>query len=89
MLVCCRKSVFIAVLLGGVSLALSGCGQKGPLYLVDDPEQQPQPIELSEQELRDLEEAAAEQPQTPRRTTDEALKTGTYGGSLFPEDPRR
>ena len=89
MLACCRKSVFVAWVLGGAALALSGCGQKGPLYLVDDPDEKPQPIELSEQELRDIDEESAEQPQTPRRTTDEALKSGTYGGSLFPEDPTK
>lgn len=89
MFVFCRRSVFILSLLGGAALALSGCGQKGPLYLVDDLEEDPQPIELSEQDLRDLQEELAEEPQTPRNTTDEALKTGTYGGSLFPEDPRR
>jgi len=89
MVVFCRKSVFILALLGGVTLALSGCGQKGPLYLVDDLEVGPQPIELTEQELRDLQEELEEAPKTPRDPTDEALKTGTYGGSLFPEDPRR
>lgn len=89
MFVFCRRSVFILALLGGATLALSGCGQKGPLYMVDDREEEPQPIELSEQELRDLQDEMAEKPQTPRRTTDEALKTGTYGGSLFPDDPRK
>ena len=89
MLVFCRQSVFVAVMLGSAALALAGCGQKGPLYLVEDPEVGPEPIELSEQELQELQEEAAERPATPRRTTDEALKAGTYGGSLFPEDPSR
>lgn len=89
MLVCCRRSMFSLALLGGVMLALSGCGQKGPLYLADDIAQDPQPLELSQQELDDLQDEQAQQPQTPRRTTDEALKAGTYGGSLFPGEPAR
>lgn len=86
MFVFCRRWMFNLALLGGVTLALSGCGQKGPLYMI---EKDPQPMELSEQELRDLQEELADQPQTPRRTTDEALKSGTYGGNLFPQDPRK
>lgn len=89
MRVCCRRSIFNLALLAGVLLALSGCGQKGPLYLVDDLDPQPLPLELSQQELDDLLDEQAEQPQTPRRTTDEALKAGTYGGSLFPGEPAK
>ena len=84
---CCRSSL-VAAALGTAVLTLPGCGQKGPLYLVDEREE-PQPLELDEQELQALQEELADQPKTPRRTTDEALKAGTYGGSLFPEDPRK
>lgn len=89
MLVCCRKPIFNLTLLAGILLALSGCGQKGPLYLADDPVLDPEPLELSQQELDDLQEEQAQEPQTPRRTTDEALKAGTFGGSLFPGEPAR
>jgi predicted small lipoprotein YifL len=82
------RATHIALLCGAV-LVLTGCGQKGPLYLSDDREREPQPLELSEQELERLQEELAEQPQSPRRTTDEALKSETYGGSLFPNDPTR
>lgn len=83
-----RRSIFTVAVLGTAALTLPGCGQKGPLYLVDD-QQEPQPLELDEQELQALQEELADQPVSKRRTTDEALKAGTYGGSLFPEDPRK
>jgi predicted small lipoprotein YifL len=66
-----RQFVLILALLGGAALALSGCGQKGPLYLTDEFKQGPQALELDEQELRDLQD-------------EEALETEPYDGSLIP-----
>jgi predicted small lipoprotein YifL len=66
-----RRLVLILVLLGGAVLALSGCGQKGPLYLTEESGQGPQVLEVDEQELRDLQD-------------EEALETEPYDGSLIP-----
>ena len=63
----CQRSVINLLLLG--TLALAACGQKGPLYLTDEMKQEPEPLELSEQDLQDLQEELQEQPQSPRRTT--------------------
>ena len=75
MFVRCRRLLFNLALLGGVMLALSGCGQKGPLYLTDEIGQDPQPLEVTEQELRDIQD-------------EEALQVQPYDGSLIPS-PRR
>ena len=83
-----RRSLSILALLGGVLPALFGCGQKGPLYLTDDMGQAPLPLELSEQELEEVQDEIQREAESPRRTTDEALKSQTYDGSLFPS-PRR
>ena len=71
MVITFRRLVLILALLGGVATALSGCGQKGPLYLTDEFKQRPQALELDEQELRDLRDK-------------EALETQPYDGSLIP-----
>jgi len=71
MVIYCRHLVLILALLGGAALTLSGCGQKGPLYLTDKSMQGPQVLELDEQELRDLREK-------------EALEPEPYDGSLIP-----
>ena len=62
MLVHCRRLVLSMALVAGAAFTLAGCGQKGPLYLVDeyDPEQ---PLELDEQELNDSELELHEQEQ--------------------------
>lgn len=74
MFVRCPRLLSNLALLGGVMLTLSGCGQKGPLYLTDETGQDPQPLEVTEQELRDIQE--------------EALQVQPYDGSLIPS-PRR
>jgi len=71
MVIHCRRVVLILALLGGAALALSGCGQKGPLYLTGEFGQAPQPLELDEQELRDLRD-------------EEALEPEPYDGGLIP-----
>jgi len=67
----CRHLVLILALLGGAALMLSGCGQKGPLYLTNESRQGPQVLELDEQELRDLRD-------------EEVLEPEAYDGSLIP-----
>ncbi len=75
MFVRCRRLMFDLALMGVVMLALSGCGQKGPLYLTDEMGQDPQPLEVSEQELRDIQD-------------EEALQAQPYDGSLIPSTRR-
>ena len=64
-----RRFLLIFTVLGSASLALSGCGQKGPLYLTDD---SGEPVE----------ELGSQAFQQQRK---EGLKTGSYQGGFLPE----
>lgn len=64
-----RHFLLIFTLLGPTALVLSGCGQKGPLYLADE----------SGQPTQELEEEGFP---TQRK---QGLKTESYQGGFLPE----
>ncbi|WP_087504209.1 LPS translocon maturation chaperone LptM [Neiella marina] len=43
------RSRLVGAALLALMFSLSGCGQKGPLYLPEEPQQQPQPTDEPEQ----------------------------------------